>query len=222
MMGVQKDSRQGNSTNKGYVTTQLSGLIFCLASIAIVVMIGPGLLHSAEAALGPLVGLPSVEDAVEDALPIIANDDIWFSLSEDEKISLLQTVVDYEAKRLQIPPPKLKAESLMGRTWLIGKCNPMLNQISYDKTMLANRTNWLEAINTCAHETYHEYQFFVSLGLLEDERGLRETWFYEGTHYISSSENREAYRSQSLEVTAREYAAIREVVYSREIEKLAA
>lgn len=218
-----KTPKQGEPASAEYVESVFSRMIFCLASFAVIVMMAPGLSHSVEVTLRPFTGLPSVEEAVEDALPSIANDEHWFSLSEDEKVSLLQTVVDYEAKRLQIPPPKLKAESLMSTTsWLIGKYYPFLNQISYDKTLLECRLDWEETINTVCHETYHGYQFFVSLGLLEDRDGMRDTWLYEGIHYIPSSKDREAYRNQSLEVSAREYAYSREAEYAKEVARLAA
>lgn len=136
--------------------------------------------------------------------------DVWRQYSLQERITVLQELVDYEAKKLGMPTVEITAE-VLGIS-LLGQQGGADGGISVDIHHLLDSP--VEAVlNTCLHETYHAYQDFLVESIDWGERYTNSVYFQEVRswrdnygNYVRGNTNFEAYEAQPLEKAAREYA----------------
>lgn len=137
----------------------------------------------------------------------------WESLSEQERLAVLQQVADIECDYLGIPYQLVVSAAEMERSSVLGfysyanhaVCiNKELFSMSYADTILA----------VLLHEVYHSFEYavvevyertepeFQTLRLFED------AWIYcdEFDHYISGTENYDVYERQRVEVDSNVYS----------------
>lgn len=158
---------------------------------------------------------------------ILLTGDAWTSLSDEQKVEVLQTIENhsaYESGRLSCP--------VLGRFLYTGSDGIVLgsydphNQVIYVNTSQFDPDSKYghdsEALVTaCLHEGRHAYQHQVVNGTVEcEDETVAEEWrdnLAEG-NYISFKENPRAYYNQPVEVDAREFAEekYRELVDERE------
>ncbi len=139
----------------------------------------------------------------------------WTSLSDDQKLEVLQTIenhVAFETGRLNCPVVgKFLYTGADGVA--LGMYDPKnqviyVNDSQFDETSKYGKTS--EAIVTaCLHEGRHAYQHQVADGIIQhynqEEADAWKENFSEG-NYISFRENPRAYYNQPVEVDARRFS----------------
>jgi len=200
----------------------LGRMLLSLAAVLVAYSMAPGIFYGAALAIGSALGLPTAEESVGEALCIIASPNDWEAASKEERIELLQVVVDAEAQHLGIWAPQLKAGSLSELSLVMACYDGVSNEITYDTYYLANRPGF-DAVETCCHEVYHGFQQSVCKGLADEPLpGARKRWQSEFDNYVSAAGGSDAYRQQDVEVTARAYAKQRVAAYREKAKESAA
>lgn len=138
-------------------------------------------------------------------------DDIWQTLSEKERLAVLQTIADIEADYLGIDRVRVSIEKLEERT--LGNYSDSERCVRISRDYLEEMDGF-EALEVLCHECYHAYQFrLVDLykavsaehqGLFVFRKADRYRW--EFTDYINGSEDYEAYAAQWCEIDSNDYA----------------
>lgn len=160
-----------------------------------------------------------MEESEEEDDPYAANislltcfqEDAWKNYTVQEQTDLIQEFVCFECSLLGIPEVPVTVSMLDDYT--LGLYNDETNEISVSVEYL-DLYSAEETMETICHETYHAYQFFcvdntdwdsaISSTVYFDE--LR-SWQENSENYISPSmAGYDAYASQPLEASAREYA----------------
>lgn len=168
---------------------------------------------------GPLAaGAPedtqAVQQQVEDCMPTLVQleEDTWQTLTLQQKLDVLQTVIDLEQSSLGLPYA-LTARVAQVEGDVIASYNDRSLTITISADDLETRSGgyMLEAI---CHEAYHAYQYRL-LDLYtaapEQSRSLQvfrsvEQYEKEFRDYESGEEDFEAYYTQACESDARDYA----------------
>lgn len=135
----------------------------------------------------------------------------WSKYTIDEKITIMQKLVDFEADCLGISTIPITTELLSGFT--LGQYSNETKEIWIDIAHLA-KSSVDECIQTICHETFHSYQHYLVDNLDWDSDVLQCSYFTELHAWKENQENYrsmwvsgyDAYESQPLEVTARSYA----------------
>lgn len=136
----------------------------------------------------------------------------WGDYGIEEKVTLVQKLVDFECDLFKIPHVEVSSKLLSPS--VLGEYDRKKNVISIDVKYLDKATNE-EVINTVAHETQHAYASYLVESLDFDSNPIYQTpyfnkvksWKDNQEEYIDGSlGNFELYESQPLEVEARTYA----------------
>lgn len=137
--------------------------------------------------------------------------DCWSKYTINEKITIMQKLVDFEADCLGIPTIPITTELLSGFT--LGQYSNEAKEIWIDIEHLA-KSPVEECIQTICHEIFHSYQHYLVDNLDWDSDVLQCSYFTELHVWKENQENYrsvwtsgyDAYESQPLEITARSYA----------------
>ena len=138
-------------------------------------------------------------------------DDRWESYDIDERITIMQELVDFESERLGIPSIPVAAE-LLGN-YILGQYSNETNEMWIDIEYLSDAPVE-ECIRTICHEVYHSFQYYLVNSMDWENEALQSVYFTELRSWKANQENYqsvevsgyEAYAEQALEVTARSYA----------------
>ena len=148
------------------------------------------------------------------------NTDLWLCFEEvswkewsiPEKITIMQELADFETVKLGIPSIPVSAD--MTGEFTLGVYNNETNEIWINTEHLA-KSSANECIQTICHEVYHSLQHYLVSTLDWNNPALHTAYFRELQSWLNNQEDYksawihgfDAYENQSLEVTAREYAA---------------
>lgn len=135
----------------------------------------------------------------------------WNQLSIQERITVMQKLVDFESDVLGIPT--VPVTSAMIGTATLGAYDNESDQMLINTEHLAN-SSVQEVINTICHEVHHSYVDYLVSTLDWDNPAMNSAYFAELRELMDSQENYKsawnygfaAYENQPLEVAAREYA----------------
>lgn len=135
----------------------------------------------------------------------------WQGWSVAEKITIMQRLVNFETDKLGIPTVPVTADMIGAYT--LGAYSDETNEIWINTEHLV-RSSAAECIQTICHEVYHSYQYYLINTLDWDNPALStayfddlRSWVENGQEYKSAGVyGFDAYETQPLEVTAREYA----------------
>ena len=148
----------------------------------------------------------------------------WEKLSFEERIDLMETIIEIEQQYLGISHPvELKAETLDDNT--LGYYSDNNKLIVIESELMNYATAW-NAVKVVCHEMRHAYQYRlidVCFKIEVDTEELLffrevENYFWEMICYIDGNEDFEAYHNQKIEVDAREYADERIIYYMQKLE----
>lgn len=137
----------------------------------------------------------------------------WQKLDVNEKLDVLQTVVNIEAGRLGLPAqPKLFAVNTDDEG-LLGYYQESSGIIGINVDSLIANSSWVN-LRTAAHEVYHAYQHRMVELYSASPDHLRQLsvfehipeYCYEFDHYTDADDDYEKYHSQKCETDARAYA----------------
>lgn len=165
---------------------------------------------------------PETESVVEENKPddlYEKNTELWSYLQEEnwnrlsiqERITVIQELVDFESGVLGIPT--VPVTSAMIGTATLGAYDNELNQMWINTEHLAN-SSVCDVINTICHEVHHSYVDYLVNTLDWDNPAMNSAYFAELRELMDSQENYksawsygfDAYENQPLEVAAREYS----------------
>jgi len=143
----------------------------------------------------------------------------WDTLSNQEKLDILQKIANLEQAYLGIPHAVTVGASELEET-TFGCYNDTKQSITINLEWLDILDSW-SVVETVCHEMYHAYQYcLVDIYNTLPEETKRLYMFkiipyyeYEFANYIEGAEDPEAYAKQYCEKGAREYAYNRMVVY---------
>ncbi len=134
----------------------------------------------------------------------------WDAQSTQDKITLLQALVDMEAKKLGIPAAKTVTEKLP--PYIVGQHSGDDDMIWIDIEHI-NSDSIKEVLHTCLHETYHSFQAYVVRNIDWDSEFSEcalfdeaRTWKANQAGYIRGAVDYEAYEAQPLEASADRFA----------------
>lgn len=142
----------------------------------------------------------------------------WGNLSHEEKMDVLQTVVNIEATYLTISPITLKSTKLEDNT---------VGQYSYDENIIYIDSEFLaisdsaDVLDTICHECRHAYQHYVVDMLDWSQDSVNSHYYYRSAQqwklelndYRDGQLNYDTYYQQSIEADARAYAERSVYVY---------
>lgn len=135
----------------------------------------------------------------------------WDTLSASQRVSVLQALTDYEARRLGIP--SLPLSSRRQEINQLGVYDVDGNSIEVNLQYMMEEP--LEtSIDTTCHEVYHAYQHYLVEAVDWDGAAAKTAYFDElrewkenDDHYLTAEEDgTDAYENQPLEVSARAFA----------------
>lgn len=136
----------------------------------------------------------------------------WGRLSIQERITVIQELVDFESGVLGIPTVPITS-AMIGITTL-GAYDNESNQMWINTEHLAN-SPVQEVISTTVHEVHHSYVDYLVSTLDWNNPAMNSAYFAELRELMDSQKNYksarnygfDAYENQPLEVAAREYAS---------------
>lgn len=136
----------------------------------------------------------------------------WNRLSIQERVTVIQELVDFESGVLGIPTVSVTS-AMIGMATL-GAYDNESNQMWINTEHLAN-SPVQEVISTMVHEVHHAYVDYLVSTLDWNNPAMNSAYFEELRELMDSQENYksarnygfDAYENQPLEVAAREYAA---------------
>lgn len=136
----------------------------------------------------------------------------WNRLSIQERITVIQELVDFESGVLGIPTVPVNS-AMIGMATL-GAYDNESNQMWINTEHLAN-SPVQEVISTTVHEVHHAYVDYLVSTLDWNNPAMNSAYFAELRELMDSQENYksarnygfDAYENQPLEVAAREYAS---------------
>ena len=151
----------------------------------------------------------------------------WNSLSNEDKLTVLQAVADIERIYLGIPHELNVQAEEPERLSIQGSYLEKTHTISVS-TISLRQDAPIELVNTICHESYHAYQYCLVRMYEECPEDLQhlkvyskvKQYRYEFDHYISGEEDYKAYYSQLCEEDARKYAQNTDDLYFWETDKL--
>lgn len=134
----------------------------------------------------------------------------WNRLSIQERITVVQKLVDFESDVLGVPTIPVTA-AMIGYSTL-GAYDNETNQMWVNTEHLANSPAE-EVINTVCHEVHHSYVNYLVSALDWNNPAMNSAYFAELKELMDSQENYKSassygyleYANQPLEVAAREY-----------------
>lgn len=135
----------------------------------------------------------------------------WDKLDVNEKITIMQALVDFESERLGIPSIPVTAEILGAFT--LGEYSDETKEMWIDVEHLSE-SPVSECIQTICHETFHSFQHYLVENMDWENDVLQNAYFEELREWKNNQENYisawssgfDAYENQPLEVSARNYA----------------
>lgn len=134
----------------------------------------------------------------------------WQQYSGQERITILQKLVDYEAERLGMPTVEISTETL--EPSVLGQQGGYGDKIQVDLQHL-NTSPVKDVVITCLHESYHAYQSYLVESIdwnAEYTKGIYfqevRNWRENFSSYIGNGKDFEAYEAQPVEAAARAYA----------------
>lgn len=135
----------------------------------------------------------------------------WEDYSTEEKITILQGLVDWEACRLGMPTVRISAERL--NPYTLGRHSRITDEITIDLAHI-DQDPVNEVLNTCLHETYHAFQAYVVANIdWTSEFVATNYYFLEArawkdnySNYIYGIRDYNAYAEQPLEAAANTFA----------------
>lgn len=150
------------------------------------------------------------------------DDDIWPTLSTDEKMELLRQVCDWETVNvLGCSPVNVQHDEFDEH--MLGFFRPV-DQSIYLNSALVEQGGWRECVETLVHECRHCWQRDMmkllgktekwggqldNLYIFDDVREFREAW----DNYEDGFEDFDKYYSQSVEQDSRQWAVSRMLEY---------
>lgn len=146
-------------------------------------------------------------------LRVLQSEEAWAELDVEEKMEVLQSLVEAQRKELGISERIIiRMEDLPDG--IAGDYNDTKGLIRILPDRVENdpvRT----VVNTVCHEMYHCYEsrlMEVYAKAAPKNRGLKifddvEAYWEEENHYVKLWDDKEGYRNQKIEVNARQYAA---------------
>lgn len=146
-------------------------------------------------------------------------DERWDRMSDQEKLSVLQTVADLEQVYLGLPHTlTVGMEELEEGEW--GCYEDKTHKIIINSERVANGSSWNVLLITL-HEAYHALEHRCSeayMALDEESRHLMPyrdaaAYVWELSHYIDADEDSDRYYMQKCEQHARRYGEIRREEY---------
>lgn len=138
----------------------------------------------------------------------------WFSLTFEEKLDVLQTIVNIECRYLGLPHELNVVATDMERDTILGNYSDRSHTISVSvKSLMYDAP--CEVVDTVCHEAYHAYQHCLvdMYNSCDDQyRDLKvyrrvKKYEVEFGDYITGTEDFCGYYEQACEEDAREYAA---------------
>lgn len=150
--------------------------------------------------------------------------DKWATLSHEEKMNTLQTVVNIETTYLTTSPITLKSTKLEDST--VGQYSYDENIIYIDSEFMATSDS-MDVIDTICHECRHAYQHSVVDMLDWSQDSVTTHYFYrsarqwklEFSDYRNGQLDYNTYYQQSIEADARAYAERSVYVYMEFLEQ---
>ena len=151
-------------------------------------------------------------------------EETWSGLSAQERLNVLQVVVNIEASSLGLPNGvRVGADNLSGSTQ--GEYSDATRAISISLTHLME-SSARDVLNTCCHEVYHSYQHRLVDAYREAPEALRglelyrqaATYDWEFEHYQRAKADPELYAGQLCESDSRAYAACASAAYYSRME----
>lgn len=139
--------------------------------------------------------------------------EVWKNYDAEERITIIQKLVDFECDLLKIPRIVVDAKIL--DPLVLGQYNRTTNRISIDiKYLMDSSISSESIIQTVAHEIHHAYVNYLVTNLDFENPLLQTPYFLElrtwrdnQEEYIDGSTGEfELYENQPLEVAARAYA----------------
>ncbi len=151
---------------------------------------------------------------------------VWNTLSEKEKLNVLQVVLNIETTYLGIHPVVLCSDESM-RGGYLGVYLSEEERIHINREYLRTASPQ-ECVQTICHEARHAYQQSVVDALdwdkaeVSNNRYFKEAavWREEFSGYVSGFEDYENYYGQTVETDAREYASQATEVYFEFVKSL--
>ena len=146
------------------------------------------------------------------------NETEWDKLSLNDKIDLMQTVLNIETTYLGIHPVSIASKKLDNGT--LGEHSYSDSVVYIDYEVLAAETPE-QCLKTVLHEVRHAYQHYV-IEMLDWECEIVQTahfyeearrWKYELENYVSDSASFSTYYNQDVERDARWYAEYSYYIY---------
>lgn len=146
---------------------------------------------------------------------LLLTGDVWTSLSDEQKIEVLQTIenhIAFESNR--IPAPVEGRFLHTGPDGVVmGSYDPRTERIYINTSQFNPESMYGKdssaLVTTCLHEGRHAYQHQVANGLVEHNNPIEaEVWRnnLKDGNYISFEENPRGYYEQPVEVDARSFA----------------
>ena len=141
-------------------------------------------------------------------------DSAWQEMTSEEKITVVQALVNFEVTEVLGVPDTIEVFSEKNESSsLLGYYDEVENNIFINSDLLEESTaqNCLETI---CHETFHYYQHYL-ISSLDWDLEITGTWYfvqaaewkYNSENYISASlSTYDLYSSQALETSAQEFA----------------
>lgn len=135
----------------------------------------------------------------------------WDSYTIQEKITIMQELVDFETKKLGIPTIPVTATGLDDFT--LGKYNET-QKAMYIDTGTLEEAAVADCVTTICHEVYHAFQSYIVNQLDWENAAMQSSYFDElrswkenqKDYKVSAVDGYAAYYEQPLEASAREYA----------------
>lgn len=134
----------------------------------------------------------------------------WEGYSREEKITILQGLVDWETCRLGMPTVKVLTKKL--KPYTLGIHNRITDEISIDLAHI-DKDPVDEVLETCLHEIYHAFQTYVVANVDWESEFAASYYFEEArawkdnySNYIHGISDYDAYAQQPLETAATAFA----------------
>lgn len=156
---------------------------------------------------------PDTEDPYENHIELLRHfeQNRWDTRQIEEKITLVQGLVDFEAEKFGIPTTPVTSQKLAPYT--LGQYSDETGEMWIDVQVL-DTSPPQEILETVCHEFYHHLQYYLTGNIDWENPAMNSSYFAElkswkenqGNYKQAWVDGFQAYENQSLEASARAYA----------------
>lgn len=221
---VEKDLKRNKTIKKKCKKISVGTTIaFCVSLLLPTTISGAYLLITDKPLVQPTVDAVSIVENSDQLINMnidkirMLQEDKWPTLNTEQKIDILQTVINVETSYLGINPLKISSRKL--EEYTLGNYDVVTNSINIDYDYLSTSTA-NECLKTVCHETRHAYQDSVIENFDWDNKKSRTGLLYNEVVEWKASMARDEddlsyneYYYSSIEIDARSYAIKRVETY---------